>query len=119
MRHARAANLMIAIRLSGATVPLARGVILYSSSTRNTAAPTGTLSTAGWQYQGQFGQFLGTPIAPHYFVTAQHIGGSVGQAFYYGGKTYTTSAAYDDPTTDLRIWHVNGTFSSFAPMYTG
>lgn len=85
----------------------------------NTTAPTGLLAGSGWQYQGQWFSDLGTPIAPNYFITAKHIGGTVGASFVYGGTTYTSTAFYDDPNSDLRIVQVNGTFSSYAPLYTG
>ena len=42
----------------------AHAVIVLSDAGRNTAAPTGSLANSGWQYQGQWAGFLGTPIAP-------------------------------------------------------
>ena len=105
---------------TGATIfpAAARAVIVYGPQARNVGAPTGTLSTAGYQYEGYFGGFTGTPIAPNYFISAEHIGGGIGQAFTYQGTDYTTTAVYDSPTTDLRIWKVSGTFPSYAPLYT-
>ena len=76
----------------------------------NTTAPTGSLTNSGWQYEGQWntekGPFLGTPIAPRFFLAAQHVGGSAGQPFVFNGFTYTTVTNFDDPTTDLRVWQV-------------
>ena len=97
-----------------------RAVILFGSGdpAYNTTPPTGALANSGWQYEGQWGSFLGTPIAPHYFMAAQHIGGSVGQTFTFNGSNYTTTAYFDDPTSDLRIWMVSGTFPTYAPLYT-
>ena len=98
----------------------ARGVILYQTSMRNTWAPSGTLLNSGWQFEGRWGQFLGTPISPRHFITAEHVGGSVGQTFSYRGKTYTTKAVYDDPKSDLRIWLVDRPFvDPYAPIYRG
>ena len=34
---------------------------------------------SGWQYEGQFSYFLGVPIGPYHFITAKHIGGTVGR----------------------------------------
>jgi hypothetical protein len=85
---------------------------------RNTSAPTGALAGSGWQYEGQFGAFLGTAIAPHYFITASHIGGSVGEPFTYNGQSYATTALFDDPASDLRIWKVDGTLGTYAPLDT-
>ena len=92
-------------------------VILHSTSERNTTAPSGTLAGSGWQYQGQWGAFLGTPISPQHFVTAGHLGGAVGGTFSYNGTSYTTVASYDDPASDLRVWEVDGLFDDYAPLY--
>ena len=100
----------------------ARAVIFYGTDdpTANTTAPTGALADSGWQYEGQFGAFLGTPIAPNYFITAAHIGGAslVGTSIQYQGASYTTTAAYTEPNSDLCIYRVSGTFSTYAPLYT-
>ena len=76
---------------------------------------------SGWQYEGQFNSFLGVPIAPHFFITAQHIGGNVGDIFSFHGDPYVTIAAHDQPGSDLRIWEVNHAkpFASFAPLSIG
>src|SRR6185436_10644721 len=54
----------------------AKAVIFWSTSdpSYNTTAPTGALAGSGWQYEGKWGSFLGTVIAPQYFVTAEHVG---------------------------------------------
>jgi hypothetical protein len=95
-------------------------VILYGTGDpiANTTAPTGTLAGSGWQYEGQFGAFLGTVIASNYFVTAKHIGGNVGQTFVFNGATYTTTAVFPDPSSDLQIWQVSGTFPSHPQIYS-
>ena len=49
----------------------AQAVILFSKSDRNTRPPHGSLVNSGWQWQGQFGSFLGTPIAQQYFMLRQ------------------------------------------------
>ncbi len=96
-----------------------RAVMLYGSGdpAYNTTPPTGALQDSGWQYEGQWGGFLGTPIAPQYFIAARHIGGSVGQAIVFNGVSYPTTARWDDPNTDLRIWKIAGTFPAYAPLY--
>jgi len=94
-------------------------IVLYSKTYRNKSAPTGSYANSGWQWQGEWGQFLGTPIGKNHFITASHIGGSVGQSLKLNGKTYKTTAFYDDPSTDLRIWKVSTAFTSWAPIYTG
>lgn len=86
--------------------------------TYNTSAPAGTLANSGWELQGAWGSFLGTPVAPHYFVAAQHVGGSVGQNFFFNGTTYTTTAFFDSPNSDLRLWKVDAEFPAYAGLYT-
>lgn len=85
----------------------------------NTSAPTGALAGSGWQDEGTFDGFLGTAIAPNYFVTAAHFGGSVGDSFNFGGTSYTTTAVYRDPASDLQVWQVGGTLPTYAPLYSG
>ncbi len=87
--------------------------------TFNTTAPDGALSGSGWQYQGEWGSFLGTPIAPNYFITAAHVGGGIGQTFRFQGLDYTTDASFTDSQTDLILWRVTEAFPSYAPLYTG
>ena len=84
----------------------------------NTTEPGGTLAGSGWQFEGQWGGFLGTVIADHFFITARHIGGTVGQPFKFKGATYTTTAFFDDPNSDLRICKVDGVFPVYAQIYS-
>lgn len=97
-----------------------QAVIIYGSGdpAANSSSPDGVLVNSGWQYEGQWGGFLGTPIAPQYFVAARHVGGCVGQTFTFNGLPYVTTAYFDDTNSDLRIWKVDGTFSSYAPLYS-
>lgn len=97
----------------------ASAVILRDSATRNTSAPTGILAGSGWQFEGQWVGFTGTPISPNYFVTAAHVGGSVGDLFSYNGQSYTTIGVSGDAGSDLAVWQVRETFSTYAPLYTG
>lgn len=99
-------------------------IILESTGdvTSNTAAPTGALTNSGWQYEGLWeGSYLGTPIAPTFFLAAQHIGGSIGDALQFNGSPvlYHTTAFWDCANSDLRLWQVAETFPSYAPLYTG
>lgn len=99
-----------------ASARLAPAVILFATDdpTKNTTTPG---DNSGWQFQGQFGPFLGTPIAPRFFITANHIGGDVGQPFYFHGETFITVATFPDPASDLRIWQVDHDFRTYAPLY--
>ncbi|MEO5713113.1 MAG: hypothetical protein ABIT37_06460 [Luteolibacter sp.] len=91
----------------------------------DTTDPTYNTSTpgdnSGWQYEGEFNGFLGVPIAPFYFITANHIGGTVGDVLDFHGDNYTTIASQLIPGTDLRVWEVNHSkpFPNYAPLSTG
>jgi hypothetical protein len=115
-------RVLIPVIAIAASMGSMRAVILYGIDTTanpsaNTSAPTGPLANSGWQYEGQFGSFLGTVIASNYFVTAKHIGGNVGQPFTFNNVTYTTTAMFPDPSSDLQVWQVSGTFPVQAPLY--
>src|SRR5438067_85648 len=110
---------IVVVIVSTCFIGHARAIILVDKTYRNKSAPTGTLAGSGWQWQGNWGAFTGTPIAKNYFIAASHIGGSVGQTLTLNGKSYTTTAMFDDPNSDLRIWKTSQSFSSWAPIYTG
>lgn len=84
----------------------------------NTTTPG---DNSGWQYEGKFLTFLGVPIGPHFFITAKHFGGSIGNTFDFHGEIYTTIGFHDVPGTDLRIWEVNHSkpFPNYAPLSSG
>lgn len=100
-------------------------VILYDTGDplANTTAPTGIYQDSGWDFQGTYGGFLGTKIAPQYFITAQHFGLAGGNVFD-GTYTIDTSANggvgyWNISGTDLRVFKINEVFSTYAPIYTG
>ena len=97
----------------------ARGVILYRTGdpAANTTVPSNDPAGSGWNYIGRFGGFLGTPIAPHFFITAKHVDHS-GSNLVYGGSPYALVGFARDPFSDLTIWQVAETFPTFAPLYT-
>jgi hypothetical protein len=116
---ARIAALQLAAWILCVAVPTAHGVILYWSKDRATFEPHSCVyAGSGWQFQGQWRDFLGTPIASSYFITAKHVGGTVGDPFTYNGHVYTTTASYASPDSDLQIWKVSTPFSTYAPLYT-
>jgi hypothetical protein len=110
---------LAALILVLASAPV-EGVLFYSTAdpNHNTTPPAAHLANSGWDLQGNWGPFLGTPIAARYFITAKHIGGAVGNSFVLDGQDYTTVAFFDDPTSDLRIWKISGSFPAFAALYT-
>ena len=97
----------------------ARAVILFDTGapSANTTAPANNLAGSGWQYEGIWGGFLGTPIAPHFFISAAHIG-QAGANLVFQGSTYTIVQSFSLPGSDFLIWQVKESFPSFAPLYT-
>ena len=114
-------RVLITVMAAVVSIGSIRAVILYGTAdpSANTAAPTGLLANSGWQFEGQFGSFLGTVIGSNYFVTAKHIGGSVGQTFTFNNVVYPTTAVFPDPSSDLQIWQVTGSFPVHAPFFSG
>ena len=101
-------------------LPAARAIVFASTGdpTFNTTAPSGLLADSGWQYLGRWNGFVGTQISPNQFITAAHVGGTVGGSFIgSNGQTYTTTGVATQ--NDLAIWTVTGTLPVFAPLYTG
>lgn len=95
--------------------------VLFKSTadpTYNTNAPTGSLTNSGWQYEGTWGQYLGTAIAPRYFITATHVNGNLGDAFTLNGYTYHAVASNASPNADLTVWKVDATFPVYTSLYT-
>jgi hypothetical protein len=84
----------------------------------NTTAPSGALTNSGWQYEGTWGNYLGTPIAPQFFIVANHVGGTTNDIFLFNGLAYHPVAAFKTFDSDLTIWQVRETFPSYAPLYT-
>ncbi|MGE5611140.1 MAG: PEP-CTERM sorting domain-containing protein [Bacillota bacterium] len=102
----------------------ARAVILYSSENRNETPSADSIAYPAWQLEGQFGSFLGTPIAPNYFITAAHIGTPAGPLVYQGSSyaidpSFGTGGRTILPGSDLAVWKITGTFQTYAPLYTG
>jgi hypothetical protein len=100
-------------------VAQARAVILFDTGdpTVNTTAPGGTLANSGWQYEADWGGFLGTPIAPNFFISAAHIG-QAGSGPAFQGTTYSVVGSFSLAGSDLQIWKVGTPFGDFAPLYT-
>lgn len=119
--------------LAGMATP-AQAVIFYTTpdpAHNRQTAPGGALDESGWQYQGLFGNFLGTAISPNHFITAAHISSApttfVSKDYFNGTAdvTYTVNTTvnsgagfWDIPGTDLRIFQINESFASYAPLYT-
>jgi hypothetical protein len=85
--------------------------------TRLTIDP-GEAGKGWWELRGNWNQwFTGTPIATNLFITANHVGGEVGQSLIFQGIRYKTIARWSQD--DLAIYEIDGTFSEFALLYEG
>ena len=100
--------------LSCAMTGAAFGIIRVDDSGDPTVTPG---DNSGWQYEGKFSNFLGTPIAPYYFLTAQHIGAYVNEPFSFHDEMFTVTEVHPDPNTDLQILKVDHAFSTYATLY--
>jgi hypothetical protein len=100
-------------------VPVAQAVMFASTSdvTYNTTAPGGTLTNSGWQWQGTWGSYSGTPIAPTFFLAAKHISGEGVTTFKLNGFDYHLITIVSNPAADLVICQVAETFPGYAPLY--
>jgi hypothetical protein len=95
-------------------------IILYGTGdpAANTLAPP--FASSSWSCVGFWGPFCGTAIGPHTFIAATHVGGSVGQLFQYQGHYYPAVSSADAPDgSDLTLWQVSGTFTTWAPLFNG
>lgn len=113
--------LCCAILLVIFTAAESEGVVFFSTSDHNfnTTAPEGPLTNSGWQLQGYWSFFLGTPIASNYFITARHVSGTTNENFIFEGKAYSPTIAFHHPVADLTVWRVDGVFTNFAELYQG
>jgi len=101
----------------------ASAVIIIGSTTGNTSAPSNSDLATRWNQVGNWGSYLGTPIATNFFMTAKHIGGTIGDSITFpdDSSSYQTVARVDDPSSDLSIWQISSAFpaSKVVPMYSG
>lgn len=109
------------IAVAGACSAVSLRAVMFKSTgdpTYNTNAPSGSLTNSGWQYEGGWDKYLGTPIAPRYLIVAKHVGGSTVDVFNLNGFVYHPVQFTDCPNADLRIWRMAETFPRYAPLYT-
>jgi hypothetical protein len=83
----------------------------------NTTAPDGALLNSGWQYQGDWGGNLGTPVSLNFFISAAHVG-QASSSLVFQNVSYPVVGSFARPGSDLLIWKVAGSFPDFAPLFT-
>lgn len=110
-------RLLLTLMVLVSAIP-SHAVIVFGESGRNLSPPPDTARRACWELEGQWGKFLGTPVGSHWFLTADHVGGYVGDAFFFAGERYTAVAVEHLPGTDLALWRVSGSFPRWASLST-
>jgi hypothetical protein len=103
-----------------AVVPAAHALVSVGTGdpAHNTTAPTGGLADSGWQFLGNWNGFVGTQVSRNQFITAAHVGGTVGSVFVGSdGLSYATTGVVT--RNDLAIWTISGSLPAYAPIYTG
>jgi hypothetical protein len=118
VRSPRLVALLAAV-IAALSFSAVEAVILYRTGdpSANTTAP-GLLSPhEGWDYEGNWGGFLGTAIAPHFFISAAHIGQAGETTFTFQNVNYTVLRGFYDSQSDLVIWQIAQTFPTFASLY--
>jgi MYXO-CTERM domain-containing protein len=108
--------------------PSAWAVIFYSTADpahNRETAPGGALAGSGWQYQGLFGSYLGTAISPNHlgvasstFVSKDYFNGASDITYAINTTVNSGLGYWNIAGTDLRVFQITGTFSSYAPLYT-
>lgn len=114
-------TLLVAIACLG-TVGQTHAVIINGSAAGNTSAPSDPDLATRWAQVGNISSYMGTPIASQYFITAKHLGNLTGQSITFpDASSYTTTAAFFDPNSDLAIYQISGAFpgDKIVPMYSG
>lgn len=94
-------------------------MIVFGGAGRNLSPPLDTARRACWELQGQWGNFLGTPIAARWFITAAHVGGQLGDSFVLAGRCYVAVAHEKITGTDITLWRVDRDFTRWATLCEG
>lgn len=96
---------------------VAQGVIVTGDQGRNTARPADPAAGSAWDLQGDYGVYLGTPIAPDWFISAAHFGTPDNKLVTVDGVTHTVTNTVPVAGTDLVLKQVDVPFAAFAPIY--
>ncbi len=97
----------------------ARGVILYSTPTRNTSDPSSSDGADAWNLEATWGNYLATPIDATHFIGAKHV--TPNSTVTFRGVSYSVnlSSRATDAGSDLCIYTLNEgyTFPAYATLY--
>jgi hypothetical protein len=70
-------------------------------------------------FQGKWGQVLGTAVSHNKFLTSKHVGGRIGDIFEYHDSKFTVISYRELSNSDLIIWEVAGELDDWAEIYDG
>ncbi|HEX8324279.1 MAG TPA: PEP-CTERM sorting domain-containing protein [Tepidisphaeraceae bacterium] len=90
----------------------AQAVIVTGPQGRNTSAPAGSLAETGFNLQGNFGDFLGTPVSSNWFVTAAHFGIPDNKLTTVDGVVHPVTNRVPVAGTDLVLYQVSVPFNA-------
>lgn len=108
----------------GALLAAAHAHAVICIGPRQVVAPADKLAGGIAQYVGRFGNYTGTPIAPRYFVAANHIGNAGAGVFIYANGTATETtyacslAGVDQDVAVYKLNDAQPSFTLWAPIYT-
>lgn len=108
--------LAVALGVAGLVATPAEAVMVFDNTAGNTSTPVGD---QGWQFVGQFAGGSGVAISSHHFISTQHQNGQVGNTFTLDGNAYTTTGYTNISNSDLRIWSVSSSLSTYASLFDG
>ena len=94
-------------------------MIVFGGDGRKLAPPPDTLRRACWELQGEWGKFLGTPVAARWFLSAAHVGGQPGDTLRFDSQFYTAIVCQPIPGTDIALWRVDRAFPRWAKLCEG
>ncbi len=95
----------------------AQAIIVFREDGRNLTPPADPTAAALWAAQGSWQGATGVAVSAHWFITAMHLGGSVGRFYDQGGKCYQVVQAAEIPHTDLALMRVDGTLPNWVELW--
>ena len=117
-------SLLIGLAVIGLSDVAAKAVIVLGGtggSGRNTVRPADLAGGLAWDLQGDYGSYLGTPIAPNWFITANHFGTVDTKLTTVDGVQHfvdpATGSTVQIPGTDLILRRVVQPFTNYAAIY--
>lgn len=117
-------TLLVGLAVVGLSDVTAQAVIVLggtAGSGRNTVRPADAAGGLAWDLQGDYGAYLGTPISPNWFITANHFGEVDNKLVTVDSVVHPVDTAAGSqvliPGTDLILRRVTVPFTNYAAIY--